>query len=122
MFWSSQWSLYFWFSNQYPIHIPLRPHSCYMPHPSHSSWRDNSNYTWRGVQVMKLLIMQFSPTSVNSPLFGPNILNTLISNTLSLCSSSSFPRLLENVRQSRTTEKGWSSILVVGRGTTNSSP
>jgi hypothetical protein len=46
---------------------------------------DYSNYTFRRVQVMKLLIMQFSPTS---SLFGSNILlNTLFSNTLNLCSS-----------------------------------
>jgi hypothetical protein len=31
--------------------------------PSHPPWFNNSNYTWRRVQVMKLLIMQFSPTS-----------------------------------------------------------
>jgi hypothetical protein len=40
---------------------------------------------------MKLLIMQFSPTScqfISSSLFGPNtLLNTLFSNTRSLCSS-----------------------------------
>jgi hypothetical protein len=37
---------------------------------------------------MKLLIMQLSPTSCHFILFGPNILlNTLFSNTLSLCSS-----------------------------------
>jgi hypothetical protein len=37
---------------------------------------------------MKLLIMQFPPPPVTSSLFGPNILlNTLFSNTLSLCSS-----------------------------------
>jgi hypothetical protein len=37
---------------------------------------------------MKLLIMQFSPISVTSYLFGPNILlNTLFSNTLGLYSS-----------------------------------
>jgi hypothetical protein len=36
---------------------------------------------------MKLLVMQFSPTSVTPSLFGPNILlNTLFSKTLSLCS------------------------------------
>jgi hypothetical protein len=34
-----------------------------MPCPSHSRWLDNSDYTWRRVQVMKLLIMQLSPTS-----------------------------------------------------------
>jgi hypothetical protein len=48
---------------QYPISIHLLPHSCYMPHPSHPSSLDHSNYTWRRVQVMKLLFMQFSPTS-----------------------------------------------------------
>jgi hypothetical protein len=51
-------------------------------------WLEHSNYTWRRVQVMKLLIMQFSPTPVTSSLFGPNsLLSTLFSNTLSLCSS-----------------------------------
>jgi hypothetical protein len=35
----------------------------YKPCTSHISWRDNSNYTWRTVQVMKLLIVQFSPKS-----------------------------------------------------------
>jgi hypothetical protein len=61
--WSSQWSLSFWISHQYPICIPLRPHSCYMPCPSHPPWLYHSNYTWRKVQVMKFLITQFSPTS-----------------------------------------------------------
>jgi hypothetical protein len=32
-----------------------------MPCPSHPPWLDRSNYTWRRVQVMKFLIMQFSP-------------------------------------------------------------
>jgi hypothetical protein len=36
-------------------------HSCYMPSPSHPPWLDHSNYVWRGVQVMELLTMQFSP-------------------------------------------------------------
>jgi hypothetical protein len=30
-----------------------------MPYPSHPPWFDHSNYTWRRVKVMKLLIMQF---------------------------------------------------------------
>jgi hypothetical protein len=34
--WPSQWSLSFWLSHQYSICIPLLPHSCYMPRPSHS--------------------------------------------------------------------------------------
>jgi hypothetical protein len=41
--WSSQW--------------------CYMPCPSHPPWHHHSNYTWRQVQVTKLLIMQF--TNIN---------------------------------------------------------
>jgi hypothetical protein len=39
------------------------PHSCYMPCLSHPPWIDHSNYVWRGVQVMKLLVMQFLPIS-----------------------------------------------------------
>ncbi|PNF43392.1 hypothetical protein B7P43_G13912 [Cryptotermes secundus] len=35
--WSSQWSLSFWLSHQYPIFIPLLPHSCYMPCPPRPS-------------------------------------------------------------------------------------
>jgi hypothetical protein len=34
-----------------------------MPCSSHLSSLHHSNYTWRRVQAMKLLIMQFSPTS-----------------------------------------------------------
>jgi hypothetical protein len=34
-----------------------------MPCPSHPPWLDHSNYTWRALQVMKFLIMHFSPTS-----------------------------------------------------------
>jgi hypothetical protein len=34
------------------------PHSCYVPCPSHPPGLDHSNYTWRRVQVIKLLIMR----------------------------------------------------------------
>jgi hypothetical protein len=37
------------------------PHSCYMASPPHPPRLDYSNYTWRRVQIMKLLVMQFSP-------------------------------------------------------------
>jgi hypothetical protein len=47
---SFQWCRSFWLSHQYPICIPLLPHSCYMTHPSHSSWLDHSNCTWRRVR------------------------------------------------------------------------
>jgi hypothetical protein len=35
-----------------------------MPYPSHPPWLDNSRFTWRRAEVTKLLIMQYSPTSV----------------------------------------------------------
>jgi hypothetical protein len=37
--------LTFWLSHQYPICIPLRSHSCYMPCPCKPPWLDHSNYT-----------------------------------------------------------------------------
>jgi hypothetical protein len=46
-----------------PPLVPLLSHSCYMPCPSHPPWLDHSNYVWWGVQVTKLLIMQFAPIS-----------------------------------------------------------
>jgi hypothetical protein len=39
------------------------PRAYYTPRPYHRPWLDHSNYTWRTVRVMELLIMQFSPTS-----------------------------------------------------------
>jgi hypothetical protein len=36
-------------------------HSCCMPYPSNSSCLHHSNYTWRRLQVIKLLDMQLSP-------------------------------------------------------------
>jgi hypothetical protein len=45
----------------YSTRIHLLSHSCYMSSPSHPPWLDHSNYIWRRVQVMKLLIMMFSP-------------------------------------------------------------
>jgi hypothetical protein len=38
------------------------PHACHMPCPSHPLLIDHSNYIWRRVQVMALLLMQFSST------------------------------------------------------------
>jgi hypothetical protein len=43
------------------MHSPSPPFLLHS-HPSLISWLDYSNYTWRKVQVMKLLIMQFSQT------------------------------------------------------------
>jgi hypothetical protein len=38
-------------------------HACYMLCPSHLPWLEHSNYTWRRLQVMKLIIMQLSQIS-----------------------------------------------------------
>jgi hypothetical protein len=55
-----------------------------MPHPSHSSWFDHSNIGW-GVQIIKVLIMQFSSLPCFLvPLRPKYFLNTLFSHTLSL--------------------------------------
>jgi hypothetical protein len=40
----------------------LFPLVCYMPCPYRPPWFNHSDYTWRRVQVMKLLVLQFSPT------------------------------------------------------------
>jgi hypothetical protein len=37
--------------------------ACYLPCPSTPPCLDHANYTWRGVQVMKLVIIKFSPAS-----------------------------------------------------------
>jgi hypothetical protein len=50
-------------SSQNPVFIPPRPHGCYIPCPSHPPRLDESNYTWRRLRFMTLLITQFSPTS-----------------------------------------------------------
>jgi hypothetical protein len=57
-------SLLFSGFHQYPTCISLLSHSYYMPCPSHLPRFDHSNYTWQRIQVMKLLIKQFSPTSL----------------------------------------------------------
>jgi hypothetical protein len=43
-----------------PPPLPLSSHSCYMPRLSYPQLH-HSNYTWRRVQITKLLVMQFSP-------------------------------------------------------------
>jgi hypothetical protein len=45
------------------MRVPLLPHSCYMPRPSHPPWLVHSNYIWQRVQITKLLTLHFPPTS-----------------------------------------------------------
>jgi hypothetical protein len=53
------------FPSGFPINnlYALFPHSLYMPRQSHPSRIDLSNYTWRRVQIAKLLVMQLSLSS-----------------------------------------------------------
>jgi hypothetical protein len=82
------WLLSFWLAHENPICIPIRPHSCYMPCPSHPPWRDHSNYTWEEHKLWSSSWRSFLQPPVTSSLFGPTIVpSTLFSNTLSLCSS-----------------------------------
>jgi hypothetical protein len=52
-----------WFIHQNVICVHLLSHAYYIPCSSHPPWLDHSNYTWRRIHIMKLLIMQFSRTS-----------------------------------------------------------
>jgi hypothetical protein len=45
-----------------------------MPHPYHSPWFVHSNYIWRKVKVMKLLIIQIFPASYYYSLLGSKYL------------------------------------------------
>jgi hypothetical protein len=57
-----------------PVYTSPLPHTCYMPNPSHSSRFDHPNYIWCGVQIIKFLVVKFSPLPVTSSLLAPNIL------------------------------------------------
>ena len=71
----------FRFSHQNPVYASPLPHTRYMSRSSHSSRFCHANNIGWGVHIIKL----HSP--LTSPLLGPNILNALFSNTLSLRSS-----------------------------------
>jgi hypothetical protein len=66
------------FLQEFPEHIPLLSHLCYIPCPCHS------NYNWRKAQIMRNLIMQFSPTPSYPIPFGFKYSpHTLLSHTRS---------------------------------------
>ena len=60
---SSKWTLSFRFSRQNVVWIYLLPHPCHMPRSSYSSRLKHPNSIQRDLQILKLLIMQFSQSS-----------------------------------------------------------
>jgi hypothetical protein len=65
----------------------LSPHTCYMPHPSHSSLFHHWNDIFCGVQIV---VMLFSPLSCYLLILLPSqhsYIGTLLSKSFSLCSS-----------------------------------
>ena len=77
---SPKLSLSLRFSQQKPVYASAFIHMSYMPSPPHSSqFNYPNNIRWR-LQVIKLLIMYFSPLHCISSLLGPSILfSTLFS-------------------------------------------
>ena len=58
---SSKWFPSLRFPHQNSVYASPLPHTRYMPRPSNSFWFYNPNNTGWGVQIIKLIIMWFSP-------------------------------------------------------------
>jgi hypothetical protein len=84
---SSKWSLPFGFSDQNFAYIFHTSHSCYFPRTPHPSWFNDSSSIRCSVQVMKLLICNFSLPPVTISLLVPDI---LLSTLFSKCLESMF--------------------------------
>ena len=98
---SSKWSL----SLSSPPKTTLLPYTCYMSHPFHSSRLYHPNNIGWAVQIIKLLIIYFSPLPCSlvplRPKYSPQhpILKHLRSTFLPQCERPSFPPV-QNKRQS----------------------
>ena len=76
---SPKWSLSLRFPHQNTVYTSPLAHTRYMHHPPHSSQFYHQNIIGWGVQINKLLIMQFSPLPFY--LVGQNISSTSYSQT-----------------------------------------
>jgi hypothetical protein len=70
------------------------PHLCYMPHPSHSRSLDHSHHTLQRVQIMQLLIMQFS----SPPSLHPASIQTFSLAPCSQTPSAYVPPLMSDIK------------------------
>jgi hypothetical protein len=66
---SSQWSLTFGLPNQSPVGASPLPHACHMSRPPRPPCFGHPNSIRWGIQIVKFIIMQFSPRPVYLP-FG----------------------------------------------------
>ena len=79
------------FPYQNPVYISPLPHMCYMPYQSHFSWFYHLNNIGWGELIIRSSLCSFLYSPVTLSIWAPNILlNTIFSNTLSLCSSLNF--------------------------------
>ena len=58
--------------HQNPVWASRLPHTCYMPHPSHSSWFDHQNNICWGVPIIQFLCY-LVPLRPKYPFQNPNI-------------------------------------------------
>jgi hypothetical protein len=86
--------------NQQRTRVPRLPHSFCMPRSSHPPWLHYSNYTWRRVQIMKLFVMQFSPSTCRLWYCGVFFHNVGFSYSF---------------LETRLSLVGWSTIVLAGR-------
>ena len=97
---SSKQSLSVHFPNQSPVCILFSPHLYCISSPLHPLLYNYLNNVWQGVQAMKLITVQFLQSPVSLSHVPPDIfLNTLPSDSLSLCSRNVWYQVFHPIKQ-----------------------